>query len=110
MSDLVLNYVERISSSWRESVEKILETSRIIVESENVLNEREFLDLISRLPISQSTISKLIMIGRNKFLLSRTQHLPPHWTTIYEISQFDEVDLDKGVIEGYIFQPPIFVH
>lgn len=102
MSDLVLNYVDRISSSWRESVEKILETARLLVESETVLTEKEFLDLISRLPISQSTISKLIMIGRNEYLPTRIQHLPPHWTTIYEISQFDEVDLDKGVIEGYI--------
>lgn len=42
------------------------------------------------------------MIGRNEYLPTRIQYLPPHWTTIYEISQFDEVDLDKGVIEGYI--------
>lgn len=60
MSDLVLTYVDRISSSWRESVEKILETAQLLVESESVLTEKEFLDLVSRLPISQSTISKLI--------------------------------------------------
>ena len=102
MSELVLSYVDRITSSWRESVEKILQTAQILVESETVLNERDFIDLVGQLPISQSTISKLIMIGKNQFLPTKTEYLPPHWTTIYEISQFDEIEINRGVIEGYI--------
>ena len=102
MSELVRSYVQRISDSWRESVEKILQTSQLLVESEQQLSEIEFLDLIQQLPISQSTISKLLMIGKNNVLPTKTQHLPPHWTTIYEISQLNETEIDRGVEEGFI--------
>jgi len=102
MSNIVQSFVDRISESWRESVKKILETSQILVESENQLNEIEFMDMVSQLPMSQSTISKLLMIGKNNYLPQQTKYLPPHWTTIYEISTLDNNQIDKGIEEGFI--------
>ena len=102
MSELVQSFVQRISDSWRESVEKILQTSHVLVESEQQLSDTEFLDMVDQLPISQSTISKLLMIGKNSHLPNKVQYLPPHWTTIYEISQMDEQQIDKGIVEGFI--------
>jgi len=101
-SQVIQSYVERITESWRESVEMILNTSQLLVESEDTLTESEFIDLVSLLPISQSTISKLLLIGRNEYLPKKTKSLPPHWTTIYEISQMKESEFDDGVREGFI--------
>ena len=101
-TEVIQSYVERITESLRESVEKILNTSQLLVESEDNLTEIEFVDLVSLLPISQSTISKLLLIGRNKYLPTKTNSLPPHWTTIYEISQLEETEFDDGVREGFI--------
>ena len=102
MSELIQSYVQRISNSWRESVEKIIQTSHILVESEEQLSDVEFLDMVNQLPISQSTISKLLMIGKNSYLPNKVEYLPPHWTTIYEISQLDEQQIDKGIVDGFI--------
>jgi len=99
MSELVQSFVQRISDSWRESVEKIIQTSHILVESEEQLSDVEFLDMVNQLPISQSTISKLLMIGKNSYLPNKVEYLPPHWTTIYEISQLDEQQIDKGIVD-----------
>ena len=102
MSDIIESYVHRISESWRESVEKILQTSKILVESENELSDIDFLEMISHLPMSQSTVSKLLMVGKNNHLSSKVEYLPPHWTTIYEISTLDNDQIDRGVDEGFI--------
>lgn len=102
MSNLVQSFVQRISDSWRESVEKILQTSTILVESENELSDFDFISMIDQLPMSQSTVSKLLMIGKNNYLSNKVEHLPPHWTTIYEISQLKDNEIDKGVDEGLI--------
>lgn len=102
MSEIIQSYVQRITDSWRESVEKILQTSQILVESENELSDIDFLDLISQLPISQSTVSKLLLIGKNEHLLQKVNYLPPHWTTIYEISTLEPNHIDRGVEEGFI--------
>jgi len=102
MSDIIHSYVQRISDSWRESVEKILQTSQILVESEKELSDIDFLDMIEQLPMSQSTVSKLLLIGKNNYLPKKVNYLPPHWTTIYEISTMSNGDIDKGVEEGFI--------
>ena len=36
MSNIVQSFVDRITESWRESVQKILQTSEILVESEKL--------------------------------------------------------------------------
>lgn len=102
MSNLIQSFVQRISDSWRESVEKILQTSQILVESEKELSDIDFLDMIGQLPMSQSTVSKLLLIGKNNYLPKKVSYLPPHWTTIYEISTMSNGDIDKGVEEGFI--------
>tara|TARA_E500000331_G_scaffold74267_1_gene69313 strand:+ start:506 stop:1504 length:999 start_codon:yes stop_codon:yes gene_type:complete len=102
MSNVVQSFVERISESWRESVLKIIETSQILVESENTLSELEFMDMVTLLPMSQSTVSKLLMIGKNDYLSNKVENLPPYWTTLYQISTLSSDQIDKGIEEGYI--------
>lgn len=102
MSNIVQSYVERITDSWRESVEKILQTSQILVESESNLSDLDFLNMVGQLPMSQSTVSKLLMIGKNNYLPKVVKSLPPHWTTIYEVSTMSNGDIDRGVDEGFI--------
>lgn len=102
MSDIIQSFVQRISDSWRESVEKILQTSQILVLSEKELSDIDFLDMVGQLPMSQSTVSKLLLIGKNNYLPQKVTYLPPHWTTIYEISTMSNDDIDKGVDEGFI--------
>ena len=102
MSNIVQSFVDRITESWRESVQKILQTSEILVESEKTLSDIDFLNMVGQLPMSQSTISKLLMIGKNTYLPQKVKYLPPHWTTIYEISTLDNKTIDRGVDEGFI--------
>ncbi len=96
------SFSDRISASWRQATESILETGRLLVEAENQLSELEFLNLIETLPFTQSTATKLITIGQTAHLEAYKRHLPPHWTTIYELALMPEEQL-KGEIEtGHI--------
>jgi hypothetical protein len=102
MNDIVEDLAAQISSKWRESCQLILETAELIKDAQSKLTERQFLDLVSQLPMTQSTVQKLLTIASNDTLGRSVNHLPPHWTTIYEISQLTPVQIDDAITRGVI--------
>ncbi len=99
---LVKGYVLRITEAWRQSVEKIIETGLILADAEEKLNPRDWMELVDELPITQSTITKLITIGCNKVLSQNTKSLPPYWSSIYEISTMAESEVMEGIRQNVI--------
>ncbi len=102
MSDLVQSFADRISSTWKTATNSIIETGRLLVEAETNMSELEYMELIGQLPFSQSTASKLMVIGQTPHLQEVSESLPPHWTTIYELAQLDEQSLLTGIEDGWI--------
>jgi hypothetical protein len=102
MNEIIEDLVAQISSKWRESCQKILETAELINEAQGRLTERQFLDLVSQLPMTQSTVQKLLAIAKHATLDRSLNHLPPHWTTIYEISQLTPAQIDQAIKHGVI--------
>ena len=88
----VNQYIVKIQTAWTKSVESILETARLLKQAKDDLSEIDYFDLSNNLPFSPSTIEKLISISNNKQINnpSNLESLPPHWTTLYELSLLPE--------------------
>lgn len=102
MQEIVEDLAAQISSKWRESCQLILETAALVKNAQTTLTERQFLDLVSQLPMTQSTVNKLLTIADNVMLTQSIKHLPPHWTTIYEISQLTRQQIHEAITQGVI--------
>lgn len=102
MTEVVESFADQISSKWRESCERILETAHLILDARRQLSERQFLDLVTKLPMTQSTVQKLLAIANRSSLSKTLGYLPPHWTTIYEISQLSDEQIQHAIQVGII--------
>ena len=100
--NMIDDYASKITQKWRNSVESIIDTGKLLLESSQNLSPKEFQTLVEQLPMSFTTIQKLISIGQNNYLEKQVNHLPPHWTTIYEISTLDKGVIEEGISTGFI--------
>jgi hypothetical protein len=58
----------------------------------------------SDLPFNRHTAHKLMQIARDKRLtnVSQGKHLPPSWTTLYELTKLDDDTFDQKLRDGSI--------
>ena len=83
-------HVERISESWRQSVEGIFETGRRVQRALDELPHGEKDTLWQRLPFGQNTGHRLANIADNQRLLAYTPNLPASWMTLYELTLLED--------------------
>ena len=104
VSPKVQKFADRISIAWQKAVDGILSVGQLLNEAENTLNPVEQMDLYAELPFSQSTADKLLSIANDKRLNnpSYKKYLPPHWTTLYEMTQLDDKTFKDGIATGII--------
>ena len=88
----------------RKQVEGILSVSQLLRDAEGELTDIEQMDLYGELPFSKSTADKLLSIANDKRLNDPTykKYLPPHWTTLYEMTQLDDKTFKEGIAKGLI--------
>ena len=85
-------WLERISATWRKSVEAIVETGRLLVEAKAAVSHGEWGDLIEQLPFSHRTANYLMQIAAHP-VLSNSQtsaSLPATWTALAELARIPE--------------------
>lgn len=104
VSPKVQRYADKISSAWQKAVDGILSVSQLLKQAETDLSDVEQMDLYGELPFSKSTADKLLSIANDKRLNDPTykKYLPPHWTTLYEMTQLDDKTFKEGIAEGLI--------
>jgi N6-adenosine-specific RNA methylase IME4 len=89
----------RIESAWRGAVDGVLATGRLLAEAKAALAHGAFAAMIeSDLPFKRSTAFRLMAIAADERLANgaHVQHLPPHWGTLYELTNLsDEQFADK---------------
>jgi hypothetical protein len=104
--DGVDEWASRIAATWRGSVEAIIATGRMLLNSKSSLAHGQFESMIAeKLPFGARTARALMQIARNPLLTDR-QHvavLPPHWGTLAALARFDtktlEAAFDQKLIE-----------
>jgi Protein of unknown function (DUF3102) len=100
-------WAARISAAWQKSVDSIIETGRLLLaaKADPKMQHGEWGTMVeSDLPFNRHTAHKLIQIASDKRLtnVSQGKHLPPSWTTLYELTKLDDATFDQKLRDGSI--------
>jgi N6-adenosine-specific RNA methylase IME4 len=100
-----IEFAERITAYWRQSVEAIITAGRLLTKAKETLPHGEFLALIEgSLPFGANTAQRLMKIAADPRLLNAAhgQLLPPSWRTLYELTKLDDPTFEARVADGTI--------
>ena len=100
----VVDYRDRITTSWNRTVEGLFDTSKLIVDAEESLDTSEWEELKNSLPFGDSVRSMMMSIGKsNRFnKQSIRKRLPPNYNILYEYSQLDDDQWEMAVSDGIV--------
>jgi hypothetical protein len=110
-------WAARISAAWQKSVDSIIETGRLLLaaKADPKMQHGEWGTMVeSDLPFNRHTAHKSMQIAGDKRLASVSQgkHLPPSWTTLYELTNdpcaSDHVDVPTLPRCGERFSSDLF--
>lgn len=102
------SYAQKIGAAWHRAAESIIEVGCMLNEAEDKLGPPGFRELRKQLQndkvMSGATISKLKIIAQNALLTApkRVQLLPPSYETLYNLSRWDDANLEQGFSDGTI--------
>ena len=104
--ELVGKYVAQFNTFGRKSAEGVIGMGQTVLEAKEKLeDENEFRRFCNRIRFENgsSAIRKLIQIGKKADLLNRhLERLPSSWTTLYQMSQLTEEQLEDGLARRLI--------
>ena len=98
-------FITRITQSWTSALESFLEVGRTLLEAEKELEKKEWLDMVNNdLPFTRRTAEKLVKIASDSRITdpNNAKHLPPHWTSLHEITLLTDRQFSDGVNAGVI--------
>lgn len=98
-------YADEFNGYLRNSVQTIIEAGRSLVRAKEALAHGEFTDMLEHdLLVGPRTAQKLMAVGQDERLTNTTiwTHLPPTWTTLYELTRLDDKTLETAVKDGTI--------
>lgn len=98
-------YAARIRAEMSGTVQSIIETGRTLCEAKAKLKQGEWKLMVENdLPFARQTAFRLMAITHDPRLadVTHVQHLPPHWGTLYQLSQLHDDEFERGISEGVI--------
>jgi hypothetical protein len=98
-------WAKQICERWSEQVPGILATGRLLCEAKASLPHGDFEAMVEAdLPFNARAAQKLMAIASNPVLskASHGTHLPPAWTTLYELSRVPEKRLAAAIESGKV--------
>jgi hypothetical protein len=100
-------WAARISAAWQKSVDSIIDTGHLLLaaKADPKMQHGEWGTMVeSDLPFNRHTAHKLMQIAGDKRLtnVSQGKHLPPSWTTLYELTKLDDATFDQKLRDGSI--------
>jgi hypothetical protein len=100
-------WAARISAAWQKSVDSIFHTGHLLLtaKADPKMQHGEWGTMVeSDLPFNRHTAHKLMQIAGDKRLtnVSQGKHLPPSWTTLYELTKLDDATFDQKLRDGSI--------
>lgn len=88
-----------VTDAWQKAVSSIVETGRRLIEAKDRVSPDAWQDTIDRLPFSQATVSKLMVIARHPDLsnYSHVNNLPASWGTLYVLSHLPPGEIPRRI-------------
>ncbi|WP_197410697.1 DUF3102 domain-containing protein [Devosia epidermidihirudinis] len=99
------HYVGLIQSHLEKTLQGFIEIGRILTEAKHRLGASRWLDMINNdLPFTRRTAEKLIKIAADARLTDPryANKLPPHWTSLHELTYLDDEQFEQGIADGII--------
>jgi hypothetical protein len=102
-ADTWKDFAERINASWRKGVECFIATGKLLLDAKAELEADQFASLVQfELAFDASVTRKLMRIGNNSVLCAHAHKLPPSWSTLYELTKFNDEFLKAWFADGTI--------
>lgn len=98
-------YAERIRKTMGSTVEAIIETGRLLCEAKAKLKHGDWTLMVENdLPFSPQTVRQLMAVSLDRRFQNNGTAilLPPHWTTLYKLSELHDDEFERGIEEGII--------
>jgi hypothetical protein len=99
------DFAARITACWRKSAEAFIEAGRWLIRARSDLDHGAFGTMVeSDLPFGARTAQRLMAIAADARLSNATHasHLPPSWTTLYELTKLDDAQFEAKIADGTI--------
>lgn len=93
-------WVKRISLSWQGGVESIIDTGKNLIAAKDELSHGEWLPMIEKdLPFGRQTAFCLMKIADDSRIsnVKHALHLPPSWSTLYELTKLNDNTFYAGI-------------
>lgn len=104
IEDLTVDeYVERIEAAQSNGSHALWDIAVALLHAETKLNPGEFLQVKKRTGYSDGTFSKYKSIARSAAIGELIDHMPPHMSTLYEISMLDD-DVIRLAVEHKVIE------
>jgi N6-adenosine-specific RNA methylase IME4 len=99
------DWAERIAAAWRQSLQGIIETGRLLIEAKATLDHGDWLPLIERdLPFGPRYAQMLMKVAADS-RITNTNHgslLPPSPRTLYELTKLSNDQFAAKIASGAI--------
>jgi hypothetical protein len=97
------DFAELINGAWRKGAEAFIAAGQFLIEAKAELDRDQFNSLIEReLDFDASVARKLLCVAGKTVLRAHVHKLPPHWSTLYELSKVEDKVIDAAVADGRI--------
>jgi hypothetical protein len=112
-AEQIIEYVRLITEAfaeerdaWHKSLDSIFRQAKYCAEADLKLPDEEKEELIDRLPFDDSRFRKLSRLGRDQRLQNPNVRalLPPHHSTLYELTKLNDKELEEAVATKIIHQ------
>jgi hypothetical protein len=92
-----------INGAWRKGAGALFEAGQYLIDAKTELTGIEYKFLVTvKLSFNESTARKLTRIAKNETLCSHVNALPPHFTTLYALSQLKVEILESAIADGRV--------
>ena len=95
----------KIKTAWRKTVEVYFEVGDLLAAAKEDIGHGNWMRMCeTKLPFSVWTARRLMHIAADKRLRNGAlvPHLPPNWSILFELSQWDDKELTQALAEGRI--------
>ena len=97
-------WIDAIQDAVGQMVQSIINTGRIIQDCKDSTPHGRFGEIVRAAGLSPRTAERFMAIARNPVLTDAAQlsHLPPSWSTLYELSTLPDKSLRRMIEDGQV--------
>jgi len=99
-------YVKKVQKQLNKTLQGFVEIGNILNQAHTNLNKASFLKMINEdLPFTRRTAQKLMAIANDKRITNPDYMplLPPHWTSLHQLTYLDDEQFEYGIKEKIIY-------